>query len=158
MHDIQYACTIPTYERRRLPVAGAGNARMGDDRYVHHAVARYSSGGARMQLVVSQHVPLTQWEDGTIGIAGTRVTLDVIVRQFILGATAEQIHDSFPAASLKDIYGTIYYYLGHTDAVDAYLHEQQQAAVATRQWVESQPGNRALRERLRARRQQQVRG
>ena len=87
---------------------------------------------------------MTQWEDGTIRIAGTRVTLDVIVRQFTLGATAEQIHDSFPAASLKDIYGTIYYYLEHTDAVDAYLYEQQQAAVATRQWVESQPENRVL--------------
>jgi uncharacterized protein (DUF433 family) len=111
-----------------------------------------------MELAVSQHVPLTQWEDGTIRITGTRVTLDVIVRQFTLGATAEQIHDSYPAASLKDIYGTIYYYLEHTDAVDAYLHEQQQAAVATRQWVESQPENRALRERLRARQQQRVRG
>jgi len=86
-----------------------------------------------MQLALSQHVPLTKWEDGTIRITGTRVTLDVIVRQFTLGATAEQIHDSYPAASLKDIYGTIYYYLEHTDAVDAYLHEQQQAAVATRQ-------------------------
>ena len=40
--------------------------------------------------------------------------------------------------------------LEHTDAVDAYLYEQQQAAVATRQWVESQPENRVLRERLRS--------
>lgn len=111
-----------------------------------------------MHLLASQPVPLTQWEDGTIRIRGTRITLDVIVTQFILGATAEQIHDSFPAASLKDIYGTIHYYLEHTDAVDAYLREQQQAAAATRAWVEGQPGNRALRERLRARRQQRVRG
>lgn len=111
-----------------------------------------------MQLAVSQQVPLTQWEDGTIRITGTRVTLDVIVTQFILGATAEQIHDSFPAASLKDIYGAIYYYLQHTDAVDAYMREQQQAAADTRAWVDSQPGNRILRERLRARRQQRMRG
>jgi len=111
-----------------------------------------------MELVVSQHVPLTQWEDGTIRIAGTRVTFDMIIRQFTLGATAEQIRDSYPAASLKDIYGTIYYYLEHTVAVDAYLREQQQAAVATHQWVESQPENRALRERLRTRQQQRVRG
>ena len=60
----------------------------------------------------------------------------------------EQIHDSFPAASLKDIYGAIYYYLEHTDAVEAYMQEQRQAAAATRQWVESQPENRGLRERL----------
>ena len=111
-----------------------------------------------MQLEVSQPVPLTQWDDGTIRVTGTRVTLDVIVNQFKLGATAEQIHDSFPAASLKDVYGAIYYYLEHTEAVDAYMHEQQKAAAETRQWVESQPGNRGLRERLLARRQPLMQG
>jgi uncharacterized protein (DUF433 family) len=74
-----------------------------------------------MHLAVSQKVPLTQGEDGTIRITWTRVTLEVIVNQFKLGATAEQIRDSFPTASLKDIYGAIYYYLEHTDAVDAYI-------------------------------------
>ena len=106
-----------------------------------------------MQLEVAQTVPLIQGEDGTIRIAGTRVTLDVLVKQFQLGATAEQIHDSFPAASLKDIYGALYYYLAHTETVDAYLRAQHQAAADTRQWVESQPGNRRLRERLLARQQ-----
>jgi uncharacterized protein (DUF433 family) len=111
-----------------------------------------------MKFEVSQNVPLTPWEDGTIRITGTRITLDVIVNQFKLGATAEQIHDSFPAVSLKDIYGAIYYYLEHTDAVEAYMHEQQQAAAETRLWVESQPGNRMLRERLLARRQHLAQG
>ena len=109
------------------------------------------SGVTTMQLEVSQNVPLTLWEDGTIRITGTRVTLDVIINQFKLGATAEQIYDSFPAASLKDIYGAIYYYLEHTDAVETYMREQQQAAAETRLWVEGQPGNRVLRERLLAR-------
>jgi len=111
-----------------------------------------------MQLEVSQTLPLTQWEDGTIRITGTRVTLDAIVNQFKLGATAEQIHDSFPAASLKDIYGSFYYYSANTETVNAYMREQQKAAADTRQWVESQPGNRGLRERLLARRQLLVRG
>ena len=93
-------------------------------------------------------------------MTGTRVTLEVIVTQFKLGATAEQIHDSFPAASLKDIYGAIYYYLylEHTDTVEAYMCEQQQAAAETRLWVESQPENRVLRERLLARRQNLAQG
>ena len=104
-----------------------------------------------MKLEVSQNMPLTLWEDGTIRIAGTRVTLDVVINQFKLGATAEQIYDSFPAASLKGIYGAIYYYLERTDAVEAYIREQQQAAAETRLWVESQAGNRVLRERLFAR-------
>lgn len=111
-----------------------------------------------MKLEVSQNVPLTSWEDGTIRITGTRITLDVIINQFKLGATAEQIYDSFPAASLQDIYGAIYYYMEHPDAVEAYMREQQQAAAETRQWVESQPGNRVLRERLLARRQHLAQG
>ena len=41
----------------------------------------------------------------------------------------------------------------HTDAVEAYIREQQQVAAETRPWAESQPGNRGLRERLLARRQ-----
>src|SRR2546423_3735096 len=76
-----------------------------------------------MKLEVSQNVSLTPWEDGTIRIIGTRITLDVIINQFKLGATAEQIYDSFPAASLRDIYGAIYYYLAHTDAVESYMRE-----------------------------------
>ena len=36
--------------------------------------------------------------------------------------------------------------------------EQQQAVAETRQWVDSQPGNRVLRERLLARRQHLARG
>jgi uncharacterized protein (DUF433 family) len=119
--------------------------------HIRHAVAYNSSGVTAVQLEATQNVPLTQWEDGTIRISGTRVTLDAIVKQFKLGATAEQIHDSFPAASLKDIYGIIYYYLQHTEAVEVYIQEQRQAAAATHQWVESQPENRVLRERLLAR-------
>jgi uncharacterized protein (DUF433 family) len=111
-----------------------------------------------MKLEVSQNVPLIPWEDGTVRITGTRITLDVIINQFKLGATAEQIYDSFPAASLRDIYGAIYYYLEHTDAVEAYLREQQQAAAETRLWVENQPGNRVRRERLLARRQHLTQG
>jgi uncharacterized protein (DUF433 family) len=106
-----------------------------------------------MKLEVSQNMPLTLWEDGTIRITGTRITLDVVINQFKLGATAEQIYHSFPAASREDIYGAIYYYLEHTDAVEAYIREQQQVAAETRLWAESQPGNRGLRERLLARRQ-----
>jgi uncharacterized protein (DUF433 family) len=63
-----------------------------------------------MQLAVLQPVPLTQWEDGTIRITGTRVTLDVIIHQFKLSAMAEQMHDSFPAAAPQDIYGALYDY------------------------------------------------
>jgi uncharacterized protein (DUF433 family) len=111
-----------------------------------------------MKLAPSQKVPWTQWKDGTVRITGTRLPREVLVNQFKLGATAEQIHASFPAVSLQEIDGAIYYSLEHTDAIDTYRREQQQAVGETRQWVESQPEHQVLRERLRARWQHLARG
>ena len=99
-------------------------------------------------------LPLTRWEDGTIRVNDTRVTLDVIVHQFKLGDTAEQIQDSFPSLKLRDVYGVIYYYLEQTEEVEKYLEQQKQAEEATRQFIESQPETAAFRERIRARRRQ----
>jgi len=101
-------------------------------------------------------VPLTRWEDGSIRINGSRVTLDVIIHQFKLGATAEQIQDSFPSLTLHAIYGAIYYYLDQTEAVEEYLRQRVQAEEETRRMLESRPEGLALREKLRARRRQPV--
>ncbi|MGH9941627.1 MAG: DUF433 domain-containing protein [Pyrinomonadaceae bacterium] len=72
-------------------------------------------------IETTQSVPLTVWEDGSIRLAGSRVTLDSIVHQFSLGATAEQIADSFPPLALADIYAVIAYYLTHQSEVEEYL-------------------------------------
>src|SRR5437764_1161326 len=88
-------------------------------------------------LETTQSVPLILGDDGTIRITGSRVTLDSVVHQFKNGATAEQIRDDFPSLQLRDIYGAISYYLQHTQAIDDYLREQEQAATATRLEIES---------------------
>jgi len=98
--------------------------------------------------------PLTQWEDGTIRVKGSRVTLDSIVHQFKLGATAEQILYSFPSLTLRDIYGAILYYLENPETVEAYLREQEEAAEAGRRFIETHFDTQALRERMLARRNQ----
>ena len=103
-------------------------------------------------LETTQAVPLSLGEDGTIRISGSRVTLDSVVHQFKNGATAEQIQDDFPSLPLRDIYGALAYYLQHTQAVEEYLREQEQAAAQTRQEIESQQGTINLRERLQRRR------
>lgn len=43
-------------------------------------------------------------EDQVVRVAGTRVTLDTIVRAFQRGATAEEIAQDYSAVSLPDIY------------------------------------------------------
>lgn len=100
----------------------------------------------------TQNVPLSQDEHGTVCVTGSRVTLDTIVGNFKRGATAEQIQDSFPSLSLREIYGAIYYYLDHEDEVENYLQERQAEAEQIRQEIESQPQYQEFRERIRQRR------
>jgi uncharacterized protein (DUF433 family) len=106
-------------------------------------------------LETTQAVPLTLTEDGTIRITGSRVSLDSIVHHFKLGATAEQIQDSFPSLALGDIYGAVFYYLQNTAEVEAYLQQREAEADAIQQQIESDPQYQArvnaLRDRIRAR-------
>jgi uncharacterized protein (DUF433 family) len=58
-------------------------------------------------------MPLIVTEHGTIRIKGSRVSLDSVIHHFKLGATAEQIVQSFPSLSLGDVYSSIAYYFTH---------------------------------------------
>ncbi|MEK6299863.1 MAG: DUF433 domain-containing protein [Acidobacteriota bacterium] len=99
--------------------------------------------------------PLTQWEDGTIRITGSRVPIDTVIHHFRLGATAEEIGYKFSSLRLADIYGAIYYYLAHRKDVEEYLRQQEAAADAVQQRIESDPeyqqGKAEMRARLLAR-------
>lgn len=103
-------------------------------------------------LVPEQIAPLTRGPDGVWRVAGSRVTLDSVVRQFRSGASAEEILEDFPSLTLSDIYAVIAYYLQHPAAVEAYLHEQAQGAEAVRRDVEGHLETKDLRRRLRQRR------
>jgi uncharacterized protein (DUF433 family) len=61
-------------------------------------------------LETTINAPLTQWEDGSIRITGSRVPIDTVIYHFKLGATAEEIGYKFTSLRLADIYGVIYYY------------------------------------------------
>jgi len=110
-----------------------------------------------MRLETTYTVPLTQWEDGTIRITGSRVPLDSIVYHFKIGATAERIQDSFPSLSLRDIYGALFYYLENIEAVEEYLREQDEAAEEGKRFIDQHFDTKDLRERILARRAQMAR-
>jgi Uncharacterized conserved protein len=112
------------------------------------------NGNAMAAIITTLTTPLTQWEDGSIRVKGSRVTLDSIVHQFKLGATAEQILYSYPSLTLRDIYGAILYYLENTEAVEDYLREQEEAAEEGLRFIETHFDTKALRERMLARRNQ----
>ena len=102
-------------------------------------------------LDATQTAPLTFWEDGSIRIGSSRVTLDTVVHEFKGGATAEQIQDDFPRRSLREIYGVISYYLEHEEQVEEYLRRRDQEADRIRRKFEDRPRADALRRRIRER-------
>ena len=111
--------------------------------------------GSMFRLETTQKVPLTQWEDGSIRITGSRVPLDSVIYHFNLGSTPEQIAYIFQGLNPADIYGVIAYYLNNREAIDQYLREQEAEADARLQQLEFDPNyqkdKREFRERLLAR-------
>jgi len=97
-------------------------------------------------------VPLTKDASGVYRVGGSRVTLDLVVRAFNRGATAEEIVQDFPTLQLSDVYQVIGYYLKHgsefTEYFDRRAREEQELLEAH----EEEWSPRGLRERLLARR------
>jgi uncharacterized protein (DUF433 family) len=107
-------------------------------------------------LTPTQDVPLTQWDDGTIRIKGSRLKLEYILHQFKAGATAEQIQDSYPSVTLRDVYGAIFYYLQNREAVDEYLRQREEAGNDGIRFIDEHFNTKELRDRILARRNQLV--
>ena len=84
--------------------------------------------------------------DGYYYVAGTRISLDSIVRAFVRGESAETICQNFELLRLEEVYGAIAYYLGNQTDVDAYLARQDGKWVKGRRSAE--PLSAGLRERL----------
>jgi uncharacterized protein (DUF433 family) len=96
-------------------------------------------------------MPLVVTEQGTIRIKGSRVSLDSVIHHFKLGATAEQIVQSFPSLSLGDVYSSIAYYLTHRPEIETYLEQQKVAADNLQHQLESNPDYQAEIGELRSR-------
>jgi uncharacterized protein (DUF433 family) len=100
-------------------------------------------------------LPFTFTEFGTIRIGDSGVSLDSVVHNYKLGATAEQIAYSFPSLKLQDIHLAIAYYLTHREDVEEYMRRQRAESEVLLQQLESDPGylkrSSELRERILAR-------
>jgi uncharacterized protein (DUF433 family) len=104
----------------------------------------------------AQQVPLVVDNDDVVRVRGSRVTIDTIVGAFQRGATAEEIQIQYSSLSLPDIYAVIAYYLGHKEAVDAYLRKRDVERRRIRAEIEARFPPDGIRERLLARRAQRV--
>ena len=84
--------------------------------------------------------PLHRDASGAFRIGHSRVLLEVVIRAFQDGATPEAITQSYPTATLADIYAVIAYYLRHREEIEAYLAEREQQAQEVQQRIESRQG------------------
>ncbi len=109
------------------------------------------------QFSFSDTIPLVQEKDGTVRVTGSRVTLDTIIGNFQKGATAAQIHDSFPSLSTQEIEVVIAYYLENQTDVEQYLKDRREEADKVKQHIESAQDSSEFRAKIRSRRQQLVR-
>jgi uncharacterized protein (DUF433 family) len=103
--------------------------------------------------LITEAPPLNADGSGGLRVGGTRVLLEIVIRAFQDGATAETIVQRYPSLALSDVYSTIGYYLRHATEVEAYLvdRERQAATVQTRVTA-TQPQIQAIRDRLLAQR------
>ena len=62
--------------------------------------------------------PIVERRDDSFYIAGSRVPLASIVREFQDGQSPEAMRLAFPTLTLEQVYGAITFYLGHKDEVD----------------------------------------
>lgn len=85
--------------------------------------------------------PLREDADGALRVGESRVLLELVVRAFQGGATAEAIAESYPTLKLADVYGVIAYYLRHRGAVEAYLARREQTAGEVRRHIENRQGD-----------------
>lgn len=100
--------------------------------------------------------PLAKDNDGVIRVGGTRVRLDTVIFAFNEGYTAEEIVSQFPSLTLADVYATLSYYLDHRALVDNYIRQGEEEAARVQREIETQPGYKAFREKLLARRQERL--
>lgn len=70
---------------------------------------------------VVNEIPLARDTHGAYRVGGTRVTLDLVVRAFNRGATAEEIVQKHDSLRLPDVNQVIGYYLTHTDELAEYF-------------------------------------
>jgi uncharacterized protein (DUF433 family) len=100
-------------------------------------------------METTQQIPLTMGEDGTIRIANSRVTLESVIHEFKLGASAEQIQEDFPSVPLRDLYSVVAHYLSHVEEVEEYLRAQKREEGQVRAEIEGRVEAGGLRRRLR---------
>ena len=107
-----------------------------------------------MKLSFSEErAPLVEWSDGSVRVGKTGVKLEIVIEDYQLGLSPEEIVESHPTLKLGDVYSVIGYYLHRKEEVDKTMREWEEAGEKLKKWADAQPGQaeaiRHFRERAR---------
>lgn len=89
--------------------------------------------------------------DGSFYLAGSRVPLAHLVREFQLGELPEAIRSHYPTLTLEQVYGAITFYLGSKEEVEADIAERERVED---EFAERHPAPPDLKGKLERARQQ----
>lgn len=78
-------------------------------------------------------------ETDDIRVKGTRVGIEVVIEDFLDGASPEEIAVRYPSLSLLQVYATLTYYLANQQTLQAYLEAGGQAVEKAAQAQDDQP-------------------
>jgi uncharacterized protein (DUF433 family) len=92
-----------------------------------------------MTIIHPDPVPLRVDETGTIRVANTRITLDVLLGYLLRGVTPEQVvsQEWYPTLGLADVHGVLAYYYRHKPELDEYLKCRREAGEARQEEIEA---------------------
>ncbi len=65
-------------------------------------------------------------DNEAIRIAGTRIGIETVLRDYLEGASPEEIMLRYPTLSLEQVHATITYFLANQEKVDLYLEQVRQ--------------------------------
>lgn len=85
-------------------------------------------------------VPLREEPPGVLRVGKSRVLLELVLRAFKAGATAEAIVQSYDTLNLTDVYAVITRYLASPDPFEEYLRTREAAATEAKNSIEQLQG------------------
>ena len=106
------------------------------------------------ETLISKAPPLRIDEQGAVRIGNSRVTLELVLGEYLRGSSAEQISKAFETVGLANVHAVISYYLLNKEVVDDYLamraREAEQLIAQARSRPNQGPSSDELNRRLAA--------
>jgi uncharacterized protein (DUF433 family) len=86
----------------------------------------------------AERPPLREDEGGAVRVGNSRISLDLIVRQYENGMTPEDMVRAYDTLVLADVHAAIAYHLRHREEVRAYLKRRAEEAESLRAKIEAE--------------------